>query len=203
MLTSRATTEIITFFVRHIRDASLSIWPSIIMTDHDQAQIAALETVYPHSQIFLCRWYMPRMIRSHFMTSQFQKLWEKIKCWVITDDLVMFFNIWDKISSNPSTPQSIVKYLQTEWLPVLHMWSGTERKNWTIFEEENTNMLIKSYVFYFLPRKFTDQILDTTINWSPIVLAGSATSTSIMSLRSLWLISFQTTKTGISNNLSG
>jgi len=148
MLTSSATTEIIMFFVRCVRDASPSVRPGIIMTDRDQAQIAALETVYPHSWIFLCRWHVLHVIRSHFITNQFQALWEKIKRWVITDDLVMFFNIWDKISSDPSTPQSIVKYLQKEWLPVLHMWSGTERKNRTIFEEGNTNMLIESYVFY-------------------------------------------------------
>jgi len=118
------------------------------MTNRNQAQIAALETVYLHSWIFLCWWHVLRAIRSHFITNQFQVLWEKIKCWVITDDLAMFFNIWDEISSDPSTPQSIVKYLQKEWLLVLHMWSGTERKNRTIFEEGNTNMLIESYVFY-------------------------------------------------------
>ena len=104
MLTSSAMTEIITFFVRRVRDASPSVWPSIIMTDRDQAQIAALETVYPHSRIFLCRWHVLRAIRSHFVTNQFQALWEKIKRWVITDDLAMFFNIWDEISSDPSTP---------------------------------------------------------------------------------------------------
>jgi len=164
MLTSSGTTDIITFFVRLVRDASPSVRPGIIMTDRDQAQIAALETVYPHSWVFLCTWHVLRAIRTHFITSQFQALWEKIKRWVITDDLAMFYNLWDEISSDPSAPQSVIKYLQTEWLPVLHMWSGTERRNRSIFEEGNTNMLIESYVFYFLPRNFTDQILDITIN---------------------------------------
>ena len=80
--------------------------------------------------------------------SQFQALWEKIKRWVITEDLAMFFNIWDKISSNCSAPKSVVKYLETEWLPVLYMWSGTARRNRSIFEEGNTNMLIEAYVVY-------------------------------------------------------
>jgi len=72
---------------------------------------------------------MLHAIQTHFIMNQFQALWEAIKHWVITEDLVMFFNIWDEILSNPSAPQSIVKYLQTEWLPVLHMWSGTARRD--------------------------------------------------------------------------
>jgi len=148
MLMSGAMTDIITFFVRWVRDVSPSVQPGIIMTDRDQVQIAALETVYPQSRIYLCTWHMLRAIRTHFVTNQFQALWEKIKCWVITEDLAMFFNIWDKISSDPLAPQSVVKYLQTEWLPVLYMWSGTARRDRSIFEEGNTNMLVEAYVVY-------------------------------------------------------
>ena len=52
MLTSGATTDIITFFVRWVRDASPLVWLGVIMTDCDQAQIAALETIYPQSWIY-------------------------------------------------------------------------------------------------------------------------------------------------------
>jgi len=148
MLTSSATTDVITFFVRWVRDASPAVRPGIIMTDCDQAQIAALEAVYPQSRIYLCTWHVLRTIRTHFVTGQFQALWEKIKRWVITEDPAMFFNIWDKILSDPSAPQSVVKYLQTEWLPVLHMWSGTARRDQSILEEGNTNMLVEAYVVY-------------------------------------------------------
>ena len=129
MLTSSGITEIIKFFVRWIRDASPSVRPRVIMTDRDQAQIAALETVYPQSRIFLCTWHVLRAIRGHFVTTQFQALWEKIKAWVITEDIATFFNIWDEISSDPSVPQSVIKYLATEWLPVFHMWSRISRKH--------------------------------------------------------------------------
>lgn len=129
MLMSSGTTDIITFFVRWVRNASPSVWPGIIMTDHNHAQIAALETVYPQSWILLCTWHVLHTIRTHFVMSQFQALWEKLKCWVITEDLAIFFNIWDKISSDPLAPQSIIKYLEKEWLPVLHMWLGTARRN--------------------------------------------------------------------------
>jgi MULE transposase domain len=144
MLTSSATTDIITFFVKWVRDASPSVRPGVIMTDRDQAQIAALEIVYPQSRIFLCTWHVLRAMRSHFVTSQFQPLWEKIKAWVITEDLAEFHKIWDDISTDPSVPQSVVKYLATEWLQVLHMWSKVARRNRSIFEEGNTNMLIEA-----------------------------------------------------------
>ena len=144
MLTSSTTTDIITFFLKWVKDASPLVRPGIIMTDRDQAQIAALETVYPKSRIFLCTWHVLRAIRSHFVTTQFQALWEKIKTWVMEDDLAKFFKIWDKISSDPSVPRSVVEYLSTEWLPVQHMWSQVSRKSRSIFEEGNTNMLIEA-----------------------------------------------------------
>jgi len=39
--------------------------------------------------------------------SQFQGLWEKIKAWVMTDNIAKFFNIWDEISSNPSVLKAL------------------------------------------------------------------------------------------------
>jgi len=144
------TTDIITFFVKWVRDASPLVRPEVIMTDHDQAQITALEIVFPQSQILLCMWHVLRAICSHFVTSQFQGLWEKIKAWVKTEDIAKFFTIWEDISSNPSVPESVVKYLKAEWLPVLHRWSMIGRKNQSIYEEGNTNMLIEAYVVYYL-----------------------------------------------------
>jgi len=47
-------------------------------------------------------------------------------------------------------PESVVKYLKTEWLPVLHRWSMIGRKHQSIFEEGNTNMLVIAYVVYLL-----------------------------------------------------
>jgi len=128
MLTSSGTTDIIAFFVKWVRDASPLVWPRVLMTDRDQVQITTLESVYPQSRIFLCMWHVLRTIRAHFVTNQFQALWDKIKAWVNTDDVAEFLKIWDEISSDPSVPQSVVKYLATEWLQVLHMWSKVVRK---------------------------------------------------------------------------
>ena len=45
MLTSSVTTETIKFFVKWVRDASPLVQPAVIMTDCDQVQIAALESI--------------------------------------------------------------------------------------------------------------------------------------------------------------
>ena len=152
MLMSSGTTEIITFFVRWVRDASPFVQPGVIMTDHDQAQIAALQIVYPQSWLFLCRWHMLCTIRSHFVTTQFPALWEKIKKWVITEDLTEFLNLWDEIWRDPLAPQSLINYLKKEWLQVLHLWSGTARRGRSIFEEGNTNMLLEAYVVHLFTK---------------------------------------------------
>ncbi|KAI0246055.1 hypothetical protein BJV78DRAFT_1089978, partial [Lactifluus subvellereus] len=42
-------------------------------------------------------------------------------------------------------PESVVKYLTIEWMQMSHMWSNVVRKNRSIFEEGDTNMLIEAY----------------------------------------------------------
>ena len=72
-------------------------------------------------------------------------------------NLTKFLNLWDDIWRDPSTPQSLVNYLEKEWLHVLHLWSGTARRGLSIFEEGNTNMLLEAYVVYLFTK---------IINWS-------------------------------------
>ena len=144
MLSSNLTTNTISFFVNWVKEASPAVWPSVIMSDCDQAQIAALWMVYLQSQILLCIWHVLRAMRSHFITNQFQALWDKVKALVNTKDLSQFSSLWDEISSDPSMPQSVVKYMSTEWMQVPYMWSKVARTGRSIFEEGDTNMLIEA-----------------------------------------------------------
>jgi hypothetical protein len=144
MLASNGTTNSIQFFLAWVKGASPEVRPKIIMTDRDQAQIAAIQIVYPDSQTLLCIWHVLRAMRSHFNTDEFQALWDNVKAWVKTEDLAEFHRIWDEISNDPSVPKSVVEYLTVEWVPVLHMWSRVVRTNRSIFEEGDTNMLIEA-----------------------------------------------------------
>ena len=148
---SNATTGSIAFFLDWVKEVSPLVQPTVIMTDRDQAQIAAIQIVYPQSKMLLCTWHVLRAMRSHFNTNEFQALWDKIKAWVKTEELAEFYQLWDEISSDPSVPQSVVQYLTIEWMPVVHMWSKVVRKNRSIFEEGDMNMLIEAYVIYFTP----------------------------------------------------
>jgi hypothetical protein len=91
MLTSNTMIPMITFFLKWIKDASPSIRPVILMTDHNQAQITALQTVYPQSQVLLCTWHVLHTMWSYFATNEFPDLWDNIKAWVKTNNLTDFF----------------------------------------------------------------------------------------------------------------
>ena len=144
MLSSSATAIMISFFVAWVRDASPDVRPAILMTDRDQAQITALQAVYPRSKIYLCLWHVLYAMRQHLVITQFPALWDKIKKWVTTDDLGVFNKLWDEILADPAVPKSFMKYLTEKWVPLIHMWSKTQRKHRSIFEEGDTNMLLES-----------------------------------------------------------
>ena len=75
MISSSVRNENHWFFLIWVKDGSLDVWPSIIMLDWDQAQLAAIWDIYPHSQVFLCtcthimdshglcNWYSQPMLR--------------------------------------------------------------------------------------------------------------------------------------------
>jgi hypothetical protein len=147
MLSSKGTTGTIAFFVNWVKEASPEVLPKIIMTDRDQAQIAALKIVYPDSRVLLCIWHVLRAFRSHFVTEQFQALWGKVKTWVKTEDKKECDDIWKEISSDPNVPESFVNYLVANWMPDSAMWTVSTRTERSILEEGDTNMLIEAYAF--------------------------------------------------------
>ncbi len=143
MLSSNIQFDTIAYFLRLVWSWNPTVQPVYFMTDCDQAQIAALEVVFPQTQVILCGWHVLRAIQSHFWTDQFPELWDLLKILVRTSDLAEFFTIWEKISSNPAFPQSFVEYFTTKWIPVVHMWSAVTRKSRIIYEESDTNMLLE------------------------------------------------------------
>jgi hypothetical protein len=91
MLTTHGTTNTIKFFLNWVKEVSPMVRPIIFITDRDQAQIAAINAVYPETKILLCLWHVLHAIRSHFVTEAFPELWHKVKALVNTEDLAEFF----------------------------------------------------------------------------------------------------------------
>ena len=91
-------------------------------------------------------------MRSHFVITEFDVLWLKIKALVKTDNQDIFDNLWQEICTDPSVPKSVVKYLNNGWMNRPNMWSKVHWKNRTIFKEGDTNMLIEAYVIIALWR---------------------------------------------------
>jgi hypothetical protein len=143
MVSSNSTNETIKYFLRLVKSWNPDIRPAYMMTDCDQAQIAALEAIYPQSQVLLCTWHVLRAVQSHFRTDHFPELWALVKKMVHTPDLAEFSKILDKISSDPAFPESFVKYFRNQWVPTVHLWAGIGRRSRSIYEESNTNMLLE------------------------------------------------------------
>ena len=75
---------------------------------------------------------------------EFESLWQMIKALITTDNQATFDSFWYTICTDPSVPPSVVKYLNDVWMRRPHMWSKVSRKNRSIFEEGDTNMLIEA-----------------------------------------------------------
>ena len=125
------------------------------MTDRDQAQIRAIEIIYPKSWIFLCKWHVLCMMQSHFNIIEFSELWIKVQDLVSTPDQAVYDRLWAEISSDPSFPQPFVDYMRSQWILKPKKWSKVHRKQLSIFEEGDTNMLIEAYVIF----RFLDGML--------------------------------------------
>ena len=114
------------------------------MSDRDQAQMNAITAVYPASTLLLCWWHVLRAMRMHFRMEEFPELWERVRELVKTSDQSKFDTVWEWIQTNPSVPKSLLDYLKMNWMPILPLWAGISRKDRTIYQEGDTNMLIEA-----------------------------------------------------------
>ena len=144
MITTSGTEATIHFFLKFVKARSPEITPAIVMSDRDQAQLNAISAVYLGSMVLLCWWHVLRAMRMHFRTEEFPRLWECVREWVKTPNQLKFESWWDEMQTDPEVPQSFLDYLKINWMLIVPMWSGSARRNRTIFQESDTNMLIES-----------------------------------------------------------
>jgi hypothetical protein len=79
--------------------------------------------------------------QQHFVMQHHPELWELMKAWPQITNQERFEDQWQEIQK--IAPQSVTEYLEIEWLSNQKMWSAVEWKSQTIFEENNTNMLLE------------------------------------------------------------
>ena len=144
MLSLSSTEATIQYFLNFVKDWSPGVVPAIIMSDCDKAQMNAVKTVYPDSKLLLCWWHVLRAIWMHFRTEEFLEVWDCIREWVKTSDQSRFDAIWEWIQTDPLVPQTLIDYLKINWMTIVPLWSGTARKERSIFQEGDTNMLIEA-----------------------------------------------------------
>jgi hypothetical protein len=144
MISSKGTEERINFFLNFIKARSPEIMPVIIMSDYDHVQMNAIKAIYSESMLLLCWWHVLCAMQTHFCTEEFLKLWEHVHGWVKTPDQSQFESWWEEMQADPAAPQSFIDYLRVNWMPITSLWSGSAHKNQTIYQEGNTNMLIKA-----------------------------------------------------------
>jgi hypothetical protein len=116
MLSSDGTEATITYFINFVKTCSPEIAPQITMSDWDQAQMNAINAVYPETMLLLCWWHVLRAMRTHFRTEEFPELWERVREWVKTTDQSKFDSVWEWIQTDPSVPLSFVDYLKVNWM---------------------------------------------------------------------------------------
>ncbi|KAJ7141811.1 hypothetical protein C8R46DRAFT_1200578 [Mycena filopes] len=151
MLASSGKQTTIGYFLRLHRARSPHTIPRIFMSDFDWPQINAIIAEYQsyiaNLQLFilLCWWHVLHAWQQHFHISSHPELWELLKNWIRITDVEEFNAAWAKIKT--IAPAAFINYLNQYWMSdrVVRMWSAVYRKDRTLFENCDTNMLIEAW----------------------------------------------------------
>ncbi len=146
MMSSDGTQATIEFDLRTVRSETPAVIPKEFMTDHDHAQINAIEHIYPESTVRWCKWHVLHAWRQHFCIPQFPALWDLLQKWIRASTHPDFDSIWQLILNLDAheCPPSVIAYLKEYWISFKHYWSAVYRQERTILEECDTNMLVEA-----------------------------------------------------------
>ncbi|KAJ7636454.1 hypothetical protein FB45DRAFT_742753 [Roridomyces roridus] len=147
MLASSGTADTIHYFLSLVKLRSPTIIPRHIMTDFDKAQINACRRAWGTALtvILLCWWHVLHAWQQRFKIEHNEALWVVLKQWPRMTTQQDFDAAWQKIQQ--MAPSSFVTYLKEVWMDeaVVKMWSAIYRKDRSIFEQSDTNMLVEAY----------------------------------------------------------
>ena len=132
----------INYYLATLRKRNPKVIPKKIMSDFNWAQINSVRLWYTESQALLCWWHVLHAWQQHIIISHCNELWELLKKWIRLTEESEFNENWAKIQS--LAPQSFIDLIKSYWLPHWKMWSAVWRKDRTIFELCDTNMLVEA-----------------------------------------------------------
>lgn len=144
MLASYGTEETIAYFLFLLRMANPLTIPWRWMSDRDLAQINAIVLRYPESLVWLCWWHVLHAWQQHFVISQHELLWTKLKGLVRIEEYEQFMAAIDEIRS--LAPEHFWDYFAKNWLTekFVPMWSAIYRCARGIHLLSDTNMLLEA-----------------------------------------------------------
>lgn len=114
------------------------------MSDRDPAQINVIVLRYPESEVWLCWWHVLHAWQQHFVISQNELLWDKLKALIRIENSADLEAALSEIKD--LVPMPFWDYFVKHWLPLqfLMMWSAVYRKNRGIYLLSDTNMLVEA-----------------------------------------------------------
>ena len=146
-------------------------WVGTFMTDNDDAEIGAIEAVYPESNHLLCWWHILRNWRIRLLQPQNISNDPNFKTKLF--DLLMNSNDFEadfeQLLSIASPEFS--KYLQTFLYPKREKWAHQFRKYIKMYKSTNSNMLIESF-HNILKTKFFNKKFNRRIDRLIYILMG-------------------------------
>ncbi|KZP29245.1 hypothetical protein FIBSPDRAFT_727730 [Athelia psychrophila] len=143
MISSNGTESTIDFFLVTLRYHNPGVIFKIFMCDFDWATINSIRRRYPESLLLLCWWHVLHAWQQHFVISHYPELWALLKTWHWVTDDTEFWTCWKKIQT--LAVPSFIDYIERYWLPQKDLWSAVSRKNRTVFEQNDTNMLVEAW----------------------------------------------------------
>ncbi|KAJ7622380.1 hypothetical protein FB45DRAFT_838498 [Roridomyces roridus] len=114
------------------------------MSDFCWAQINACWEIYMGVMVLLCWWHVLHAWQQHLRIKDHPEVWTTLKGFVRITDKEKFDSTWLKIKQ--TAPAGFVEYLETYWMTerVVRMWSAVFRKDRSLLEQCDTNMLVEA-----------------------------------------------------------
>jgi MULE transposase domain len=114
MISSNGKMETIYFLLKSFRSRNPVI-PRQVLSDRDEAQLAAIKSAYPESSRFLCLWHVLHAWRAHIRTDQYPEVWKLLQELPRMTEPALYFRKLKEIREQ--APADFMAYFDRYWAP--------------------------------------------------------------------------------------